>query len=190
MDGQARAALLLSMCVAACGGESAPGDTTTTTTTATTTIPMGSQDDCLDDAGLDPTGEYFSAALPDPVCACIAALDDAPFGPSSDQSATPIPDPDPRLADAAYLAEVEMWRVEVKKTRCGCCHDTPIQGPGVPYWDTAYAPIWVDSASDARLIAMSDPEDMPGLTLPLPDLAPFQAFVAAEIAWRESLRNP
>jgi hypothetical protein len=182
-----RFTLVVLAALVSCGGETTESDdagSSTTTTTTTPPVMMGNQDDCLEDGGLDPAGEYFAQAIPDSVCECIAATDDASYAPSTTKLAATIPDPDPRIGDPAYA----MWRDEIKKTRCGCCHDTVVLGPGVPYWDLAFTPFWVDSAVDDVLRAMGDPLDKPGLTLPLGDQLPdFQLFVEAEIAWRASL---
>lgn len=78
----------------------------------------------------------------------------------------------------------------MRTTHCACCHNRVYEGAGTPCWDLGHAPVWWDSLSDARLRKISDPENSPGQTLPLPAarLAEMRAFVAAEIARREAAR--
>jgi hypothetical protein len=142
------------------------------------------QDACLSDAGLDPGAGYYDSALSDSICNCVVASDERPFGESGDLSETPSVSPDERVGDSA-LAH---WNDEIRRTRCGCCHNTSFRGPGTAYWDLAFEPVWVDSASDVRLRVMSGEGDKPGQTVPFPDPAPFRAFVEQEIARRQAVR--
>lgn len=142
------------------------------------------QDACLSDVGLDPSSGYYDEALSDETCRCVVATDDRPFGESADLSGAPPPDPDRRAEDPA----LSHWAAEIRRTRCGCCHNTAFRGSGTRLWDVAFPGVWTDSAPDARLRLMAGHEDRPGQTLPFPDLEPFAAFVEEEIARREAAR--
>lgn len=62
---------------------------------------------------------------------------------------------DPRLDDAAYLAEVAWAGSQVASSACVCCHDSRIAPDGASQWLIDAKGIWLDSISDSGLAMMA-----------------------------------
>jgi hypothetical protein len=58
---------------------------------------------------------------------------------------------DPRLNDAAYMAEVNWAKGELQASGCVCCHDSTILPKGSSQWDISSAGVWLDTISDTGL---------------------------------------
>lgn len=62
------------------------------------------------------------------------------------------PDPrDPRLQDAAFMAELAWARSQVEASACVCCHDSRLNDGRVGQWDVSAEPIWITTLSDSGL---------------------------------------
>lgn len=78
---------------------------------------------------------------------------------------------DPRLKDAAYMAEIEWARSEVRATGCICCHSSEVAPGGASQWDADDVKgIWLDGISDSGIAIMAG----------LVDSSAFGAFDPAE----------
>jgi hypothetical protein len=66
------------------------------------------------------------------------------------------PPNDPRLSDAAYMAEVEWARKQVESSACVCCHSTASAPNGATSdWYIESPGIWLDSLGDGGLAMMA-----------------------------------
>jgi hypothetical protein len=57
---------------------------------------------------------------------------------------------DPRLADAAYMAESDWAREQIATCGCVCCHSTEVAPEGPSFWYID-PPLWIDTLSDSGL---------------------------------------
>lgn len=63
---------------------------------------------------------------------------------------------DPRLSDAAYMAEVEWARAQVRSTACICCHSSEVAPNGASQWDADDEKgIWLDGIADSGIAIMA-----------------------------------
>jgi hypothetical protein len=95
-------------------------------------------------SGATEPGRYF----PD-YGSCDIVLTQRPFW-SVPPAAASLPD-DPRLDDAAYLAELGWVSEQIEATGCVCCHDSKQLGKQAGEWDIRLGPLWLDSLSDTGL---------------------------------------
>ena len=79
---------------------------------------------------------------------CEIVLRQRPYWSAAPARTTP-PD-DPRLGDAAYMAELDWARGQIASTGCACCHDQDAGRPA-PQWDLRAEAVWLDSLSDSGL---------------------------------------
>ena len=64
-------------------------------------------------------------------------------------------DDDPRLQDAAYMAEVDWARKQLEATACVCCHAGSQTPGGASNWDIEAKGVWLDGFSVAGLAMMA-----------------------------------
>jgi hypothetical protein len=62
---------------------------------------------------------------------------------------------DARLADVAYMAEVDWSRRQVESSACVCCHSDEIAPDGPSQWFVESDGIWLDSISDSGIAMMA-----------------------------------
>ncbi len=62
---------------------------------------------------------------------------------------------DPRLKDAAYMAEVEWARKQVEASACVCCHTNKLTPNGGSNWIIDGEGIWLDGLKDSGLAMMA-----------------------------------
>lgn len=75
---------------------------------------------------------------------CDVVLTQRPYWPAPPNDEE-IPAVEPRLADAAYMAEVAWVKQEVEACGCVCCHSASITPQGASNWDTEAGPIFTDT---------------------------------------------
>lgn len=76
-----------------------------------------------------------------------------PYWPAKPAAVTK--DDDPRLQDAAYMAEVEWARKQLEATACVCCHAGSETPNGASNWDIEAKGVWLDGLSMAGLAMMA-----------------------------------
>ena len=144
-------------------------------------------------SGATEPGKYF----PD-YGACDVVRTQRPFWPAP-PAAEPSPN-DPRLNDAAFMAELEWAKTEIEATGCTCCHDSRVNNGLVGEWDINRGPIWLDTLSDTGLALFAgladssslgayDRDDNYGFDrtltgIPTTDTARMQAFLGRELERR------
>jgi hypothetical protein len=105
----------------------------------------------------------------DEYASCADVLTNRPYYGTSPAGSTAANDP--RLADAAYMAEVEWARAQVRSTACICCHSNQVAPSGASQWDADDEKgIWLDGISDSGIAIMAG----------LADSSSFGAFPPAE----------
>ncbi len=62
---------------------------------------------------------------------------------------------DPRLADDAYMAELEWFKGEVESCACACCHTESVTADGASLWDTEAGALWIDTIPDTGLAMLA-----------------------------------
>jgi hypothetical protein len=62
---------------------------------------------------------------------------------------------DARLADVAYMTEVDWSRRQVESSACVCCHSDEIAPDGPSQWFVESDGIWLDSISDSGIAMMA-----------------------------------
>jgi hypothetical protein len=77
---------------------------------------------------------------------------------------------DPRLADAAFMAEVAWAKAQVESSACVCCHTDRLAPDGASQWATDADGIWLDGVRDSGLAMLAG----------LADSTALGAFPAAE----------
>jgi hypothetical protein len=144
-------------------------------------------------AGCTEEGKRFSD-----YASCDVVRTQRPFWPAPAAS-EPRAD-DPRLADAAFVTELDWVTTQVNASGCSCCHDSKVVGGMAAQWDISKGPIWTDTVSDsgvALFVGLADSsvlgayprEDNNGFDrtltgLPTTDTARMQAFFKAELMRR------
>lgn len=98
---------------------------------------------------------------------CADVLTQRPYyaAPNEPQTAAD----DPRLQDAAYMAEVDWARQQVEACGCVCCHSTRASKDGAVSWYVEASPIWLDSITDSGLALMAGYADSSALGAFPPD---------------------
>lgn len=107
---------------------------------------------------------------------------------------------DPRLADPAFMKELDWMTEQVAACACTCCHDSRAEDGKVGQWDINRGPIWLDTLSDTGLalfVGLADssalgayPEadnfgfDRTRTGVPTTDTARMQKFLRAEMERR------
>jgi hypothetical protein len=146
-------------------------------------------------SGATEPGRYF----PD-YASCEVVLTQRPFW-SRPPAGESKPD-DPRLQDAAYLAELAWVTEQVEATGCVCCHDSEaLGGRQAGQWDIRLGPLWLDSLSDSGLALFAGLADSSVLGayvkednfgfdrsitgIPTDDSARMQKFMVDELARRD-----
>ena len=81
---------------------------------------------------------------------CSVVLTQRPYSASTSPVANSDPD-DPRLSDAAYLAEVDWLKAQAESSACSCCHSSSVTPAGAAEWDTEAGRLWIDTVSDEAL---------------------------------------
>lgn len=81
-----------------------------------------------------------------------------PVGPEGETAAD-----DPRLADAAYMAEVDWARSQVEASACVCCHSEDLAPNGASQWYLESPGVWLDSVSDSGLAMLAGLADSTAL---------------------------
>ncbi|MCB9738601.1 MAG: proteinase inhibitor [Deltaproteobacteria bacterium] len=128
--------------------------------------PAGKGDGSVENAGKVCTNVLISGAT-EPgrdyadYASCDAIRTQRPYWPA-DPIATTAAD-DPRLQDAAYMAEVDWATEQLRATACVCCHagkDTP---NGASNWDIDGPGIWLDHVGNAGLAMMLGKADSTAL---------------------------
>ncbi|MCA9540310.1 MAG: proteinase inhibitor, partial [Myxococcales bacterium] len=110
------------------------------------------------------------------------------------------PTDDPRLGDAAYMAEVRWVTAQVEACSCTCCHSTEATPNGPSLWFIEDGPIWTDAVSNNGLAMFAGfapsetfgaypAADNNGFSrdrtgLPTTDVERLQRFVRSELARR------
>lgn len=84
---------------------------------------------------------------------CDDVLTQRPYYAAPVAGSTPASDP--RLADSAYLAEVQWAREQVEASACVCCHSDKLAPKGPSQWFVEADGIWLDSISDSGLAMMA-----------------------------------
>ncbi len=157
--------------ILACAHEVADTTGTDTGFSDTHHLDLPSHNECL------PTGEKMSAEV------CIAVVeDDGRYpGVSENKSHTDPDANDPRLTDPDY-----QWLLsEVERCACVCCHNSEWGGPGTYFWDVAWSPMWIDSASNWSLSVLGGWTNEEDQTLPADDLERLQALLEYEMDRRQ-----
>ncbi|MCK6544613.1 hypothetical protein L6R52_01990 [Myxococcota bacterium] len=113
-----------------------PGDSTTN--------PSGQVCTNVSVAGATEPGKSFAA-----YASCDVVRTQRPVWPAPPAS-VPAED-DPRLDDAALVAELAWAKEQVAATGCQCCHDSGIGKGPASQWDLSAGPLWLDSLSDTGL---------------------------------------
>jgi hypothetical protein len=62
---------------------------------------------------------------------------------------------DPRLSDAAFMADLAWARDQLRSTGCACCHDSVTGGVAPSQWDIGAEGIWLDTITDSGLALFS-----------------------------------
>jgi hypothetical protein len=96
-------------------------------------------------AGATEEGKSFAS-----YASCEIVRTQRPYYPSKPTTPLTAAD-DPRLKDAAYMAEVEWSRAQVAASGCVCCHDAQLAPRGASRWDIRAPGIWLDSVSNEGL---------------------------------------
>lgn len=90
----------------------------------------------------------------DEYASCADVLTQRPYYATSPAGTTKASDP--RLADAAYMAEVEWAREQVRATACICCHSNEVAPSGASQWDADDEKgIWLDGIADSGIAIMA-----------------------------------
>lgn len=115
-------------------------------------------------SGATEPGRYF----PD-YASCDVVRTQRPYWPAPPASEPPTEDP--RLQDAALVAELAWARQQLRATACTCCHDSTETGEGkTSQWDIAAGPLWLDTLSDSGLSMFAGLADSSALgAYPAPD---------------------
>jgi hypothetical protein len=82
---------------------------------------------------------------------CPDVITQRPYGPSS---ATATVENDPRLSDAAYMADVAWAASQVEACGCVCCHKKALAPRGPANWHIDAPGIWTDGIRDSGLALM------------------------------------
>jgi hypothetical protein len=140
----------------------------------------------------EPGREYTEYASCDPV------FTQRPYGPY--EVAVPSTDDDPRIDDAAYMAELAWVTDEVKACACTCCHSSETAPDGPAGWYIEAGPLWIDTLDDDGLAMLAgwvdstafgafEPDQNNGFDrsttgLPTSDVPRMVAFLEGELARR------
>jgi hypothetical protein len=92
---------------------------------------------------------------------CADVLTQRPYYASPNEPQTAADDP--RLADTAYMAEVDWARRQVEACGCVCCHSTRASAEGPSQWYVEAGPIWLDSIADTGLSMLAGYSDSSAL---------------------------
>lgn len=84
---------------------------------------------------------------------CEAVLSQRPYW-AYDVESTAIPD-DPRLEDAAWVAEFEWVTEQVESSACVCCHSADLAPEGPSGWYLEADGVWVDTVDDDGLAMLA-----------------------------------
>jgi hypothetical protein len=95
----------------------------------------------------EPGREYTDYASCDPV------FTQRPYGPY--EVAVPSTEDDPRIDDAAYMAELAWVTDEVKACACTCCHSSETAPDGPAGWYIEAGPLWIDTLDDDGLAMLA-----------------------------------
>jgi len=107
---------------------------------------------------------------------------------------------DPRLSDAAYMAEVTWLTEQARASACVCCHSQSATPSGPAAWDVEAGPLWIDTVSDEALAMLAGFTDSAAFGyleaeanngfdrsttgLPTTDVGRLQAFAEQELSRR------
>ena len=94
-------------------------------------------------SGATEPGLYFAD-----YASCDVVVRQRPYWSAAPAGITPADDP--RLRDAAYMADMEWARAQIASTGCVCCHDGNAGRPAAQ-WDIRAEGVWLDSLSDPGL---------------------------------------
>jgi hypothetical protein len=89
----------------------------------------------------------------DDYASCEVVLSQRPYGGFSTDPGTD--EDDPRLQDAAYLAEVAWVKREADACGCVCCHSDQSAPNGASGWTTDAGALWIDTVPDSGLAMMA-----------------------------------
>ncbi|MEZ4470725.1 MAG: proteinase inhibitor [bacterium] len=84
---------------------------------------------------------------------CDDVLTQRPYGVIS--APAPVEEDDPRLQDAAWLAESAWVKAQAESCACGCCHTTSMTRGGASGWNTEAGPLWIDTVPDSGLAMLA-----------------------------------
>ncbi len=87
---------------------------------------------------------------------CPDVITQRPYAPAT---ATPTAANDPRLSDAAYMAEVAWAGSQVEACGCACCHTKRLAPNGPANWHIDATGIWTDGIRDSGLALMLNKAD-------------------------------
>jgi hypothetical protein len=92
---------------------------------------------------------------------CDDVLTQRPYWPAPPHATTAKDDP--RLGDAAFMAEVAWAKAQVESSACVCCHAKRLAPAGASQWLTDADGIWLDGLSDSGLAMMAGLADSTAL---------------------------
>jgi hypothetical protein len=130
---------------------------------------------------------------------CAVVRRQRPYWPAAPAKVPPTSDP--RLSDAAYMAELKWVTEQVAASACTCCHDARVAPDGAAsQWDIAAGPLWIDTITDSGLglfTGLADSHvlgayeakdnfgfDRTAVGIPTTDITRMRAFTVAELKRR------